>query len=327
MSATASLSLPGTADGPRVGARGWAALVVLMLPVLLVSVDNTVLSFALPEISTALRPSGVAAALDHRRVPARARRAPRHDGHARRPLRAPQAPAHRRDRFRARLGARRLRADAGLLIAARALLGFFGAMLMPSTLSLLRSVFQNRDQRRLAIADLGGRVLGRISARPDRRRPPARALRLGFRVPRRRAGADPAADPRADPGAGEPGPEPGPHRPAQHRCCRMATMVPDRVRDQGVRGRRASRRSSSVLLRARHRRGPAVRAPPAARRDADARHGAVPRAACSPGRSWSTCSASSRWSASSTTSSQHLQLVLGPQAASMPGSRSSPGWA
>jgi DHA2 family multidrug resistance protein-like MFS transporter len=41
---------------------------------------------------------------------------------------------------------------AGLLIAARALLGFFGAMLMPSTLSLLRSIFQNRDQRRLAIA-------------------------------------------------------------------------------------------------------------------------------------------------------------------------------
>jgi len=41
---------------------------------------------------------------------------------------------------------------AALLIAARALLGFFGAMLMPSTLSLLRSVFQNREQRRLAIA-------------------------------------------------------------------------------------------------------------------------------------------------------------------------------
>ena len=35
-----------------------AALVVLMLPVLLVSVDNTVLSFALPEISIALAPTG-----------------------------------------------------------------------------------------------------------------------------------------------------------------------------------------------------------------------------------------------------------------------------
>ncbi len=38
------------------------------------------------------------------------------------------------------------------LIAARAALGFFGAMLMPSTLSLLRTVFTDREQRRLAIA-------------------------------------------------------------------------------------------------------------------------------------------------------------------------------
>jgi DHA2 family multidrug resistance protein-like MFS transporter len=57
MSATAPIELTGV-DGPRVGARGWAALVVLMLPVLLVSVDNTVLAFALPEISLALQPSG-----------------------------------------------------------------------------------------------------------------------------------------------------------------------------------------------------------------------------------------------------------------------------
>ena len=42
----------------KVGARGWAALAVLMLPVLLVSVDNTVLNFALPAISEDLTPSG-----------------------------------------------------------------------------------------------------------------------------------------------------------------------------------------------------------------------------------------------------------------------------
>ena len=45
------------AQGKRVGWRGWTALVVLMLPVLLVSVDNTVLSFALPDISLSLNPS------------------------------------------------------------------------------------------------------------------------------------------------------------------------------------------------------------------------------------------------------------------------------
>lgn len=42
--------------------------------------------------------------------------------------------------------------SAVLLIAARAAMGVFGAMLMPSTLSLLRSIFTDRDQRRLAIA-------------------------------------------------------------------------------------------------------------------------------------------------------------------------------
>ncbi|KTS55114.1 MFS transporter, partial [Microbacterium testaceum] len=41
---------------------------------------------------------------------------------------------------------------AAALIAGRALMGVFGAMLMPSTLSLLRSIFRDRDQRRFAIA-------------------------------------------------------------------------------------------------------------------------------------------------------------------------------
>ena len=45
------------AQGRRVGWRGWAALIVLMLPVLLVSVDNTVLSFALPDIARDLGPT------------------------------------------------------------------------------------------------------------------------------------------------------------------------------------------------------------------------------------------------------------------------------
>ena len=40
----------------RAGAREWTALAVLLLPVLLVAVDATVLSFALPSISEALNP-------------------------------------------------------------------------------------------------------------------------------------------------------------------------------------------------------------------------------------------------------------------------------
>ena len=37
--------------------KRWLALSVLMLPVLLVTIDNTVLGFALPNIAEALRPS------------------------------------------------------------------------------------------------------------------------------------------------------------------------------------------------------------------------------------------------------------------------------
>jgi DHA2 family multidrug resistance protein-like MFS transporter len=151
MTRTASIPTAGT-DAPRVGARGWAALVVLMLPVLLVSVDNTVLSFALPEISIALAPSGaeqlwiidvyplVLAGL-------LVTMGTLGDRFGRRRMLLIGAIG-----FAAVSVLAAFAPTAGLLIAARALLGFFGAMLMPSTLSLLRSIFLNRDQRRMAIA-------------------------------------------------------------------------------------------------------------------------------------------------------------------------------
>lgn len=151
MTRTASIPTTDT-DAPRVGLRGWAALVVLMLPVLLVSVDNTVLSFALPEISIALAPTGaeqlwiidvyplVLAGL-------LVTMGTLGDRFGRRRMLLIGATG-----FAAVSALAAFAPTAGLLIAARALLGFFGAMLMPSTLSLLRSIFQNRDQRRLAIA-------------------------------------------------------------------------------------------------------------------------------------------------------------------------------
>ena len=144
---------PAAAPAPaRAGARQWAALVVLMLPVLLVSVDNTVLSFALPEISTALRPSAAAQLWIV-------------DVYSLVLAGLLVAMGSLGDRF----GRRRLlligatgfatvsvfaafAPSAEALITARAVLGFFGAMIMPATLSLLRSTFTDRDQRRLAIA-------------------------------------------------------------------------------------------------------------------------------------------------------------------------------
>lgn len=152
---------------PRAGARQWAALAVLMLPVLLVSVDNTVLSFALPAISAALNPSGTALLWIVDVYPL---------------VLAGLLVAM--GSFADRVGRRRLllvgsigfaaasalaayAPTAELLIAARAMLGFFGAMLMPSTLSLLRQIFPDRAQRRLAIAIwaagfAGGAALGPI---------------------------------------------------------------------------------------------------------------------------------------------------------------------
>lgn len=150
---TVTGSIPITReDGPRAGARGWAALAVLMLPVLLVSVDNTVLAFALPEISLALQPNGaeqlwiidvyslvLAGLLVTMGVLG--------DRFGRRRMLFIGATG-----FAVVSALAAFAPTAGVLIAARAALGFFGAMLMPSTLSLLRSIFRNRDQRRLAIA-------------------------------------------------------------------------------------------------------------------------------------------------------------------------------
>ncbi|MFT4306452.1 MAG: MFS transporter, partial [Microbacterium sp.] len=140
------------AQARRVGVRGWAALVVLMLPVLLVSVDNTVLSFALPEIALALAPSGtqqlwiidayplvlagllVTMGVLGDRFGRRRMLLVGASGFALVSVLAAFAP------------------DATLLIAGRAGMAVFGAMIMPATLSLLRSIFTDRDQRRLAIA-------------------------------------------------------------------------------------------------------------------------------------------------------------------------------
>lgn len=138
--------------GERVGWRGWLALVVLMLPVLLVSVDNTVLSFALPAIALDLEPTSaqqlwiidayplvLASLLVTMGVLG--------DRFGRRRMLLIGATG-----FGIVSALAAFAPTAALLIAARAGMGVFGAMLMPSTLSLLRTVFTDRDQRRLAIA-------------------------------------------------------------------------------------------------------------------------------------------------------------------------------
>lgn len=151
----------------RAGPREWAALVVLMVPVLLVSVDNTVLSFALPSISTQLRPTGTqllwivdvyALVLAGLLISMGSLG----DRIGRRRLLVLGATG---------FGAASLLAaystSPEVLLGSRALLGFFGATLMPSTLSLIRNLFTHRDDRRIAVATWaamfsGGAALGPV---------------------------------------------------------------------------------------------------------------------------------------------------------------------
>jgi len=135
----------------RAGRREWTALGVLMLPLLLVSMDVSVLYFAIPEISADLEPTGtqqlwifdiygfVLAGL----------------------LMTMGAVGDRIGRRRlllfgaAAFGAASLLAayaqSAETLIAARAVLGLGGATLMPSTMALARTMFTDPAQRSMAI--------------------------------------------------------------------------------------------------------------------------------------------------------------------------------
>jgi DHA2 family multidrug resistance protein-like MFS transporter len=139
-------------DGRRADWRGWAALVVLMLPVLLVSVDNTVLSFALPEIALSLQPSSAQQLWMLDAYPLvlaglLVTMGTLGDRFGRRRMLLIGATG-----FALVSGLSAFAPTAELLIAGRALMGVFGAMLMPATLSLLRTIFTDRSQRRLAIA-------------------------------------------------------------------------------------------------------------------------------------------------------------------------------
>ncbi|MEU3662942.1 MFS transporter [Streptomyces sp. NPDC032940] len=152
-----------TTNSPRAGRREWTALAVLMLPLLLVSMDVSVLYFAIPEISADLDPSGtqqlwifdiygfVLAGL----------------------LMTMGSLGDRIGRRRlllvgaAAFGAASLLAayahTAETLIAARAILGVGGATLMPTTMALVRTMFTDPGQRAKAIGLWSGVMTGGIA--------------------------------------------------------------------------------------------------------------------------------------------------------------------
>ena len=235
--ATTSTLMAQGHEVPRVGWRGWAALIVLMLPVLLVSVDNTVLSFALPQIALDLEPTAtqqlwiidayplvLASLLVTMGVLG--------DRFGRRRMLLIGATG-----FGIVSALAAFAPSAEWLIVARAAMGIFGAD--ADAVDAVAAAQHLPQPRPASDGDrgVGGGVLGRRRTGSRRRRAPARALRVGLGVPARGPRARAAPDPRADPRAREPRPEPGSLRSAERRAVARDHGA-DRVRDQGIRGAR-----------------------------------------------------------------------------------------
>jgi len=140
-----------SADTARAGRREWTGLAVISLACLLYAMDLTVLNLAIPSITADLRPSAaqmlwivdiygfmVAGLLITMGTLG--------DRIGRRRLLMFGAAA-----FGAASILAALANSAGMLIAARALLGMAGATLAPSTLSLIRNMFHDPQQRTTAI--------------------------------------------------------------------------------------------------------------------------------------------------------------------------------
>ena len=160
---TSTATHPTHTAPARAGRREWTALGVLMLPLLLVSMDVSVLYFATPAISADLHPTGtqqlwifdvygfVLAGL----------------------LMTMGAVGDRIGRRRlllvgaAMFGGASVAAayapSAGALIAARAVLGIGGATLMPSTMALVRTMFADPGQRAKAIGLWSGVMTGGVA--------------------------------------------------------------------------------------------------------------------------------------------------------------------
>jgi MFS transporter, DHA2 family, multidrug resistance protein len=137
---------------PRAGRREWLGLAVLALPCLVYAMDLTVLNLAVPKLSEDLQPSSaqllwivdiygflVAGLLVTMGTLG--------DRIGRRRLLLAGAAA-----FAVASVLAAWSTSAGMLIAARALLGVAGATLAPSTLSLIRNMFADPRQRTVAVS-------------------------------------------------------------------------------------------------------------------------------------------------------------------------------
>ena len=136
---------------PRAGRREWVGLGVIALPCLLYAMDLTVLNLALPQLSADLQPTSsqllwIVDIYGFLAAGSLVTMGTLGDRIGRRRLLLIGAAAFGTASVLAASST-----SAGMLIAARALLGVAGATLAPSTLSLIRAMFADPGQRALAV--------------------------------------------------------------------------------------------------------------------------------------------------------------------------------
>src|SRR5918992_5590772 len=138
-------------EAPKAGRREWVGLAVLALPCLLYSMDLTVLELAVPKLSADLKPTSsqllwILDIYGFLLAGFLVTMGTLGDRIGRRRLLLTGAAA-----FGAASVLAALSRSAEMLIATRAVLGVAGATLAPSTLSLIRNMFRDPDQRTFAI--------------------------------------------------------------------------------------------------------------------------------------------------------------------------------
>ncbi|MDA2803630.1 MFS transporter [Nocardiopsis suaedae] len=157
---------PSAPPPTRAGRREWVGLAVLILPVLLISMSVTVMNFAVPHLGADLQPSGtellwIIDIYTFLLAGMLLTMGSLGDRIGRRRLLLMGAAA-----FGAASAASAFATSPAMLIAARAVLGVAGATLMPATLALIRTLFDDPAQRKMAIGLWTGGFIGGTAIGP-----------------------------------------------------------------------------------------------------------------------------------------------------------------
>ncbi|MFC3577357.1 MFS transporter [Streptomyces yaanensis] len=151
MSGTTTAAVAPRRRTAGAGANRWVVLVVLCVSLLLVALDATVLHVAVPAVTEDLRPGAIELLWIVDVYPLVCASLLILFGTLGDRIGRRRVLLLGYGLFGVASGAAALAQDAQVLIAARALLGVGGAMIMPATLSILRHVFPDRRERALAI--------------------------------------------------------------------------------------------------------------------------------------------------------------------------------